>query len=416
MDATGKRPTPVDVVYVDLDGTLTPSDSLFESVVAMVRRRPSAALHLPWWVIRGKLHFKTQVAASEALDPADLPYRADLLADLRTWRAGGAEVVLATAAHPSVADAVARHLDVFDSVLASSDHVNLRGGAKLAAIRRHADGRRYAYVGNETVDLPILADADAGYVAGPRADDIRRQIPPDTPVDVYPDQGPGVRHYLRLMRPRHWLKNLLVFVPLFASQQVSEAGEFGAALLAFCAFSLVASGNYGINDVLDIHADRRSPSRADRPVAAGILPIKSAIWLSLGLLVAGFAVAALLPAGFQLTLAAYLAVSLAYSLALKRLLLLDVVTLAAMFVLRVVAGAEAIDITTSFWLLAFSLFLFASLALAKRSSELHNLDPGASSHGRAYRTDDLAILQTIGEGFTQRGSSKVAFSGCLGNQ
>ena len=389
---------PVDLLYVDLDGTLTPSDSLVESLLALVRKRPSTLLRLPGWLVRGRLHLKAQVAAADVLEPDDLPYREDLLVDLRSWRAGGAELVLATAAHEKTAAAVADHLGLFDSVLSSDEATNLSGHAKLAAIERHAGGRAYGYVGNAVVDVPILAAADAAFITGPRADVIRKRLSGPAPVEIYGETPRRGREYWRLMRPRHWLKNLLLFVPVLASQQVSRLSAIGAAAVAFVAFSLIASGSYALNDVLDVHADRRHPVKAARPVAAGTISVTAAIAFALLLIGAGFAVAAFLPAGFTLVLGVYLGVSLLYSLVLKRLLLLDVVTLAAVFVLRVIAGAEAIEVTASFWLLAFSLFFFASLALTKRCSELHNLegDADAVSHGRAYRAGDLAILQTIG--------------------
>ena len=119
MSGPQNRPRSVDLVYVDLDGTLTPSDSLLESIVALVRRRPWALLQIPWWALRGKAHVKSRVADAGLLDPGDLPYRTELVADLRDWRAGGAELVLATAAHETVAGAVAGHLQLFDGILSS---------------------------------------------------------------------------------------------------------------------------------------------------------------------------------------------------------------------------------------------------------------------------------------------------------
>jgi len=396
--ATIDRPRSVELVYVDLDGTLTTSDSLAEGVVALIREHPVSLLKLPWWLMRGKAHFKARVASAGALDPSALPYRYDLLSDLQAWRTAGTELVLATAADRRVAASVADHLGLFDSVLSSDGNNNLRGREKLAAIQTHAGGRSYGYVGNARADLPILAAADAAFIAGPNAASLRKRLDDEPPVQIYAGRKSRFADYMRVLRPRQWLKNLLLFVPLIASQQLSDSSSFGRVVVAFVSFSLVASAGYAFNDILDIQADRRHPTKAARPVASGALSINAAAFVSLGLLGFGMAVAAFLPPGFRTALAAYLAVSIAYTVALKSLLLLDVVTLASVFVLRVVAGAEAIEVTTSFWLLAFSLFFFASLALTKRCSELHNLVTGGgdSSHGRAYRIGDLAILQTIG--------------------
>ncbi|NNC91480.1 MAG: UbiA family prenyltransferase [Acidimicrobiia bacterium] len=210
--------------------------------------------------------------------------------------------------------------------------------------------------------------------------------------------GPGFGELLRLIRVHHWPKNLLVLIPLVTAQLASETTQLSRALTAFVAFSLVASATYVVNDVLDRDADRAHPEKRRRPIAAGSISSRTGGLIAVGLLTVGFALSALLPGGFALSLLGYLALSLLYSLALKRLLLIDVVTLAALFVVRVIAGAEAIEVSVSFWLFAFSLFFFSSLALGKRCSELHNLvaaeEPG--SHGRAYRVTDLPILQSLG--------------------
>ncbi|MEE9185149.1 MAG: UbiA family prenyltransferase [Acidimicrobiia bacterium] len=392
------RSSPLEVVYVDLDGTLTTSDSLSESLVLLARTRPWMLLRLPAWSVRGKAHLKARVANLAMVDASALPYRQELIQDLRAWRADGVELVLATAAHHDIATQVAEHLKVFDSVLSSNDQENLRGQEKLAAIQRHADGRTYGYVGNGTTDIPILEAAEMVFITGPRSDRIRKRLPDGIATKIYPHRRPGYRDFLALMRARHWPKNLLLLIPLITSQNVLEATPARMALTAVLAFSLTASGTYVVNDVLDVHADRRHGEKKLRPVASGLISITTALVFATGLLAIGLVISVLLPVGFRLTLIGYVGLSLAYSLVVKRLLLLDIVTLGALFVLRIFAGAEAIEVTVSFWLFAFSLFFFSSLALTKRCSELHNLELAGEgvSHGRAYRVADLATLQTIG--------------------
>jgi 4-hydroxybenzoate polyprenyltransferase len=397
-EPTESRPAPVEVVYVDLDGTLITSDSLVENLVALARTRPWMLLQVPAWLARGKANFKARVAQHAAVEAAALPYRQDLVRDLRDWRADGVELVLATAAHRDIATGVAGHLDIFDSVLSSDGDKNLRGSEKLAAIERHARGRTYGYVGNDSTDVPILEAAQMAGVAGPRSDRIRNKLPDAGTTRTYPQDPPRLRDFVRLMRVHQWAKNLLLLIPLVTSQNVLQADEVRMAALAFFAFSLAASGTYAINDVLDVQADRRHPEKRQRPVASGRISIVAALILAVGLLIVGFALSLLVPVGFRLVLLGYLGLSLSYSLVLKRLLLVDVVTLAALFIMRVIAGAEAIEVSISFWLFAFSLFFFASLALTKRVSELHNLVVAGEegNHGRAYRVEDLATLQTIG--------------------
>ncbi|MEA2002314.1 MAG: haloacid dehalogenase-like hydrolase, partial [Actinomycetota bacterium] len=267
-----KRASPaVEIVYVDLDGTLTTSDSLVESLVTLARKRPWLLLLLPAWVLRGKAYLKARVAGYTTVEASVLPYHQELIQDLHAWRADGVEVVLATAAHHDIATQVAEHLDVFDSVLASDDQENLRGQAKLAAILRHADGRPYGYVGDDTSDVPILEAANMAFLAGPRSDRLRGRLPQEAVVKIYPHQRPGYRDYLQLARLHQWPKNLLLLIPLFASQMVFEVTPARMAITAFLAFSLVASGTYVFNDILDVHADRRHDTKKLRPVASGVV-------------------------------------------------------------------------------------------------------------------------------------------------
>jgi 4-hydroxybenzoate polyprenyltransferase len=206
------------------------------------------------------------------------------------------------------------------------------------------------------------------------------------------------RDYLRLMRVHQWPKNLLLFVPLVASQNAFEATELSRAMLAFLAFSLVASGTYVVNDLFDVQSDRVHPSKRLRPIASDQISPGRGLLTAALCLAFGFALSALLPVGFIVALLGYVALSLSYSIVWRRLLLVDVVALATLFIVRVVAGAEAIEVSVSFWLFAFSLFFFTSLALTKRCSELHNLvaAEATGSHGRAYRVSDLPILQSLG--------------------
>jgi 4-hydroxybenzoate polyprenyltransferase len=202
------------------------------------------------------------------------------------------------------------------------------------------------------------------------------------------------------LRPHQWAKNLLVFVPLLLTPHlVGDASRHRQALLAFAAMSLCASAGYVVNDLLDLEADRGHPSKRQRPFASGALSIRTGIVLIAVLGFAGAGVAlATSRAGFMALLALYAAATVSYSLWLKRLLLVDILTLAGLYTLRVLAGAAAVDITPTPWLLAFSLFIFTSLALVKRYSELQlmaELDV-SSARGRAYRVEDRDLIAMLG--------------------
>jgi len=154
-------------LYVDLDGTLVATDTLIENVRLLLRRRPWMVFLLPFYILAGRASFKEHVARRATIDPSELPYRGDVLEFLREEKVRGRKLVLATAAHRLVAIPVARHIDIFDDVLATDESHNLKGRAKLAAIRDHAAGGAFAYMGDSRADLPILQAAAAAYLVHP---------------------------------------------------------------------------------------------------------------------------------------------------------------------------------------------------------------------------------------------------------
>ena len=205
-----------------------------------------------------------------------------------------------------------------------------------------------------------------------------------------------VSETLRALRPHQWAKNLLVFVPLVLTPpQVGDPDKQLKAVFAFVCLCLVASAGYVVNDLLDLAADRAHPVKRNRPFASGALPVAWGLVLAALLGAAGFALAvATTPSGFTGLLGLYLVTTLAYSLFLKRQLLVDVFVLAGLYTLRVIAGALAIAIELTPWLLAFSLFIFLSLAFAKRYSELQLMATRSETHarGRAYQVGDLELV------------------------
>jgi 4-hydroxybenzoate polyprenyltransferase len=209
-----------------------------------------------------------------------------------------------------------------------------------------------------------------------------------------------VQESIRALRPHQWTKNLLVFVPLaLTPEHVGDTERQVAALLAFVALSLVASGGYVVNDLLDLEADRAHPVERSRPFASGALPVGWGIALAAILALLGAAITWLAtPPGFWPVVAVYLVLTFSYSLWLKRQLLIDVIVLAGLYTLRVVGGAQAVDIELTPWLMAFSLFIFLSLAFAKRYSELELMASRQETElrGRAYRVDDVDLVATLG--------------------
>ncbi len=207
-----------------------------------------------------------------------------------------------------------------------------------------------------------------------------------------------VRAVVRAMRPVQWAKNALVFLPVLLAHHVGNPRLLVDALLAFAALSLCASGTYVVNDLLDRERDRLHPVKRRRPFASGALSAPTGWTMAPVLVAAAFGVAALLPPAFALVLGLYLATTVAYSFVLKRVAALDVVVLAGLYALRVLAGSAATGVPISEWLLAFCLFFFLDLALLKRYAELRLLETleEARNNGRGYGVDDAAMLRGLG--------------------
>lgn len=382
---------------VDLDGTLIRSDLFVESLFALLRKNVGYLFLIPLWLLRGKAHVKHQIARRVDLDVTRLPYHGPFLEFLREQHAAGRRQVLVTGAHEKYAREVATHLGLFEGVLATDASTNLSGGPKRARLTADYGLRGYDYAGNSRKDLEVWAEARRAVVVAPDRGVKAGAERLVTLERVFDDDPGSVKDYLRAMRPHQWIKNLLVFVPLIASHKVHDFGLLLDAILAFASFTLCAASVYLLNDLLDLDADRHHARKSRRPFASGRISVVRGSLLIPATLILAFALAvATLPPAFGAALAAYYGVTVAYSLRLKRVLMLDVVVLAGLYSIRIVAGTLAIAETHSFWLLAFSMFIFLSLAMAKRGAELMATQAGEQVKGRGYRRGDLAMVQSFG--------------------
>jgi len=385
---------------VDLDGTLIRSDVLLESLLLLIKRNPLYLILAVGWLLRGgKARLKAETAARVVLNPAALPYNKELLAWLHGERTAGREIWLCTAANVQLAEKVAQHLDLFDGVIASDARVNLAGKRKAEQLVERFGHGAFDYCGNEWRDLAIWRCARGAIIVnGPPA--LERRAGSELVVlRVFPAaEGKRFRAILRALRPHQWAKNVLVLVPLFTAHRVGDLSALASGMAAVVAFCLCASSVYLLNDMLDLEADRGHPRKSKRPFAAGDLSLATGLALAPALLAAAALIAAFLPGKFQLSLAAYYVLTFAYSVKLKRMLLVDAVALAGLYTLRIIAGAGAVTVALSFWLLLFSVFLFLSLAFVKRYAELDSLrrQQRLQALGRGYRVEDLAVLQSFG--------------------
>jgi len=383
---------------VDLDGTLVKSDTLIDSLLALVRTHPLRLLALPGRLLRGKAAFKAYVAESVSLDVAHLPYNRALLQFLQQERNQGRNLYLATGANLALAERVAAHLGIFSGVLGSDGATNLTGDRKLVRLRNHLGSAPFDYVGNDSPDLPLLAHSTEAMVANPSYR-LRRGLKARgiRPTREFMERSRPLRSFFMAVRVHQWAKNLLIFLPLLLSHALT-AGRLIAALLAFFCFSLAASAAYIVNDLLDLEADRSHPRKHARPFASGDLTAFNGLCIAAVFLLLSLSGARLLPVAFYGWLLFYLVGTLAYSIALKRIALLDVLVLSGLYTLRLLAGSAATHVHISHWLAGFSVFLFFSLAIVKRIAELENLRAGGSppKNGRGYLVTDIEQLRSFG--------------------
>ncbi len=387
-------------LVVDLDGTLTPTDTLAEATIRLLKQRPWLVLNVLVWLFLGRAQFKERVASRFSLSVHSIPWREDFLGWLRAERESGRRLILATAAHRSIADAVAAHLGIFSSVLATdAGGHNLKGANKLAAIRAQV-GERFSYAGDSSADLAVWRGAETAVLVGV-SPQLARAAAAATRVEItFANPPRGLRVWVRALRVHQWVKNVLIFVPLLTSFAFFDLQASGRGLLAFIAFSLAASATYIFNDLWDLDSDRQHARKRARPFASVSLPISRGVAVAGLLLLVAFAVAVALSPAMALVLLVYVVLTTVYSLVLKHYVIVDVLMLALLYTLRVISGSVATGIAVTPWLLAFSVFTFFGLALVKRCAELVSLERAGKegAKGRDYQVGDLAVLWPLGVG------------------
>ena len=404
VHATGAKTAKVvsPVLCVDLDGTLIRSNVLWECVLILLKTHPITLLLLPIWLLSGRASLKRQLSLRVHLNPARLPYRPEVLALIQTEKAVGRRIALTTAADRKLAESVAAYLGFFDEVHASDGDVNLKGAHKAAFLEQHFAETGFDYVGDAAADVEVWQKARAAYVVGTEARAEQAAVVTTlkaTILDPAPSWQTSCRTWISALRGHHWAKNLLLFLPLALSHNLAPAPAL-RTLAGFALYGLCASGLYILNDLLDLHSDREHPWKNKRPFAAGDISIPEGLLASALLLSTSVGLGFMLAARFGVALLGYSALTLMYSLYFKKIELLDVFVLSSFYSVRILAGASLSATPLSQWFLAFSMFFFLSLAMAKRYSELlHAADLVARGNsGRGYHTGDREVLLALGTG------------------
>jgi 4-hydroxybenzoate polyprenyltransferase len=390
------------VLCVDLDGTLIRGNVLWECILVLLKTQPFTLLRLPFWLVFGRAALKRQLAARVHVDPAGLPYRQQVIDLLRQEKAAGRRIALVTAADSELAESIARYLGLFDEVHASDGQVNLKGASKAAFLAQHFADTGFDYVGDSAADVEVWRNSRGAYVVGTEARAEQAAAVAALQGTILEPRAsfPTLsRTWISALRGHHWAKNLLLFLPLALSHNLAFE-PLVRTLIGFALYGFCASGLYILNDLLDLHSDRDHPWKKERPFAAGEISIPEGLLASFLLLSTAVGMGFLLDVQFGLALVGYAALTMLYSLYLKRIALLDVFVLSSFYSFRILAGALISATPLSQWFLAFSMFFFLSLAMAKRYSELlhaSNLISGGNS-GRGYITGDRELLLSLGVG------------------
>ena len=392
------------IIVVDLDGTLTHTDTLHESILMLLRNKPLLLFILPFWLISGRAKFKANVASNIKLDPTTLPYNQKLIRWLKKERALEKKIILCSAANQNVAQAIADHLQLFDEVIASDAITNLKSNNKRKVLDEKFGEKNYDYAGNSSSDIKVWAGARYAILVNASHSVSKKAKQVATVSKTFPSQTVTLSDWFRAFRVHHWVKNVLLFIPLFTANQTTNIQSLSILTLAFISFSLCSSAVYIINDLLDLENDRRHPKKWNRPFATAKLSIKTGIVLIPVLIIVSLVLAWKVSLLFFVLLILYIILTSIYSLVIKKIILLDCLTLAILFTLRIFAGAAAVSIVVSLWLLVFSIFIFLSMAFVKRYAEIYiqTQHGNIHIHGRGYLTKDISLIKILG-----------VISGCL---
>jgi 4-hydroxybenzoate polyprenyltransferase/phosphoserine phosphatase len=383
-------------LVVDLDGTLIAADLFWESILLALKRNILLLFLMPVWLLGGKAKLKLKLATLVDIDAATLPYRADFIDHLKAEKSKGRRLILATGSPEKFAQAVAAHLGIFDQVMATHAGVNLTAGHKRDALVAEFGAQGFDYAGNSRDDIAVFEAASTAIVVAP--DRTAAAYQRKNNAMLFDGHSVTPKVIFKLLRVHQWSKNSLIAVPAILANELLRGGTPVAVALGFVAFSMLASTIYIINDLFDLKADRRHKTKRNRPLAAGRIAIASALAIAAVTFALSVWISAYLPFEFQMVMVCYALLTILYTFIFKRMLLIDVLSLAGLYTIRVLAGAAATAIDTSFWLLAFSVFFFLSLALVKRFVELSGVpDAGPEKiAGRGYRVMDRQVLAEAG--------------------
>ena len=407
MTSPSPNPKPL---CVDLDGTLIQTDCLFETLLGSIHQNPATLFKVPQWLAQGRPTLKAKLAEQFTPEIPHLPWNQAVIDFVKEEKHKGRKILLVTASHIRIAEAIAQHLGLFDEVLATDGNVNLKSHKKAQILVEKFGEGNFDYIGNESCDLPIWKAAGSALIANSTSALEQKAQNQNLPVNTIGDPHSNLfKAAVKACRPHQWAKNVLLFVPILTAHLYVHPQLLINTVLAFLSMGLCASTVYILNDLMDLESDRKHHSKRRRPIPSGKLPVHVALFLPPILLITSFCIAwFVLNPTFTALLTLYLFITSAYSLYLKQKILIDVFLLAGLYSMRIIIGASVACeqnaplftgfIELSNWLITFSTLFFLSLAMAKRYSELHNLAQTNRERpaGRSYHINDRPLISQLG--------------------
>jgi 4-hydroxybenzoate polyprenyltransferase len=384
---------------VDLDGTLIPTDCLSESIVELLRNNFFMIFLLPFWLIKGKAFFKEKIVSRIIPKPDELPYNEDIIEYLKLQKEEGRELILVTASHQRIAVRIGEYLNIFDELIGSDLDRRTKGKSKQKYLVDRFGEMGFDYAGDSKADLHVWKSARKAIIVHPKDNTLEKANKIVEIEKIFYKEKNSLMTYLKQIRVYQWIKNILIFLPLLMAHKLSEPMLFIDAIIAFLAFSFTASFVYILNDLVDLPSDRKHPRKKNRPLASGRIPILYGAIIAPFLLAIGIILSIFfLSAEFLYILIAYLVITSLYSFVLKKIYILDIIVLSILYTIRLIAGALAVDVPLSQWLMEFSVFFFLSLAINKRFTELYVMQQKNKENaaGRGYTVSDIDLMRVIG--------------------
>lgn len=383
---------------VDLDGTFLLTDSLLESILGAIKLKPIVLLLIPFWLLKGRANLKSQITKFFIPNVETLPINDEVLKFITEQKLKNRKIILTTATNIKVAENIVNNYAVFDEFFASSNENNLRASNKANFLIEKFGEKQFDYIGNSFDDLKVWQFSNNAILVNPSKNLVKKVQRINQNIVSISLNKTTFYDYIQQIRIHQWLKNILIFLPFLLAHKINLQNLINSTL-AFIAFSFIASFVYIINDLFDLESDRRHPTKKYRPLACGKISISKAFFISLILFIAGSVISIkFLNIYFISTLAIYLFITTIYTFYVKRIVILDIITLSLLYTIRLIAGGVSTYIEVSEWLLGFSLFFFLSLATMKRYTELLiiNEQNKTKTSGRGYSIKDISLIRTIG--------------------